>query len=172
MVILKASNPAAGWKGPARRLLTHPLPFKYESTDPRPSWPMKWAMKLEGYQVSYLRNQDKKAAHLGLVKVVSVGEREGDFDTPIIPHRLGKGDHLSSASLDPYGETTHSHPIRVGRAILKDDPLPIRSNGRSTFSPDGHSLKLLLDPILQGLNTVFTNHNQLHPLGAVFLLPP
>jgi hypothetical protein len=53
MVILKASNPAAGWKGPARRLLTHPLPFKYESTDPRPSCPMKWAMKLEGCQVSF-----------------------------------------------------------------------------------------------------------------------
>jgi hypothetical protein len=36
-------------------------------------------------------------AYLGLVQVISVGERESDFDTPIIPHRLGKGDHLSSA---------------------------------------------------------------------------
>jgi hypothetical protein len=67
MVILKASNPAAGWKGPARRLLTHPLPFKYESTEPRPSWPMKWAMKLEGYQVSFYIRMPTKAANLGLV---------------------------------------------------------------------------------------------------------
>jgi len=37
------------------------------------------------------------SAYLRLVQMISVGEREGDFDTPIVPYWLGERDHLSSA---------------------------------------------------------------------------
>jgi hypothetical protein len=129
-------------------------------------------MKLDGCGISISR-EHHDSTYLGLVQMIGVGEWDCDLETPIIPHRLGKSNHLRiSQNPGIKAETTHAHPIRIGRTVLKDDPLTIRSNSRRTLSSDGYSLKLLLDPLLQSLNAVFANDDQLHPLGAVLGLPP